>query len=270
MYQWLCATYDCDRLVFDDHGGFGCRHDALKYLVELAYKQSVEQGRLDHTPEKIAIYSGDRPHAQKLFPDHKHFSISDIKERAHMCFPCFNFGSWPEAGINDFDETVACIQNANLKSPVNDKTLWIGNLETHPNRHILWRISRDHQDLIECIPMKWTGYAKGTSYISLPEHTRWSSLIDVEGSGYSGRLKFLAHMARPLYVQDRPYWDWATAPLTPFHHYIPIKSNLGDLVDTILATKKEDTSSMVHRCNKFAIENITRAQAVAHAVNLAF
>ena len=39
--------------------------------------------------------------------------------------------------------------------------------------------------------------------MSLQEHGRWAYLIDMAGTGWSGRLKLLYHARRPILVQRR-------------------------------------------------------------------
>ena len=51
-------------------------------------------------------------------------------------------------------------------------------------------------------------------------------LLDIEGVGYSARLKFLLHMNRTLFIQEgRPFWTWAERGLIPWIHYIPVSRN---------------------------------------------
>ena len=66
---------------------------------------------------------------------------------------------------------------------------------------------------------------------SLPEQVRrWRALIDVEGAGYSGRLKLLLHSGRPVLIQDRPWHEWFWDELVPWENFIPVARDLSDLV----------------------------------------
>ena len=89
------------------------------------------------------------------------------------------------------------------------------------------------------VPMTWgqlseNGTKPATTYVSLPDHTRYQYLIDLNGGGYSGRLKFLVHTRRLLFVNDdRDTFDWVTSQLAAWVHYVPVKSDASDIVDKI-------------------------------------
>lgn len=59
----------------------------------------------------------------------------------------------------------------------------------------------------------------------------YSILIDIEGNGYSGRLKYLLWTLIPLLFVDRPYKEYFFEFLEEWKHYIPVKRDLSDLVE---------------------------------------
>ena len=62
-------------------------------------------------------------------------------------------------------------------------------------------------------------------YERMPFHnlSRWRILLDLPGGGWSGRLKYLPLLARPLIVVERPAWGWADGvALKPYTHYRPV------------------------------------------------
>jgi hypothetical protein len=267
MENWLQVHYDCDGIDFIDHGGWGERHECLQELCRLAHSQVKSD--LDLSQQKVAIYSADHQiHVRPFGTDYAYYSISDTLEKAHNCFPCFNFMSWRDAAIPDFTETIKEIHEKSQAPPKHDKLFWIGNMGTHTNRITFWKLARKHPDTIVCTTMRWLGDGKATSYVSLPDHTEYSQLIDIEGSGYSGRLKFLAHMGRTLLVQDRPLWDWAGSLLRPGEHFVPVNRQFKDLFDVLEDLKHEDPTDMIKRCSDFASAYITRERAVDHAAAL--
>jgi len=84
--------------------------------------------------------------------------------------------------------------------------------------------------------MSWyrSGQTKlnSTKYIYTPELVKkYSMLIDVEGCGYSGRVKHLLWSHRPLLLVDRPYKEYFFEHLKEWVHYIPVKRDLSDLVE---------------------------------------
>ena len=58
---------------------------------------------------------------------------------------------------------------------------------------------------------------------------KYAFLIDIEGIGYSGRLKFLLWSQRPVLLVERPYKEYFFKDLIAWTHYIPVKRNLSDL-----------------------------------------
>ena len=52
------------------------------------------------------------------------------------------------------------------------------------------------------------------------ELSKWSTLVDMPGHGFSGRLKYLLHACRPIIVFERLDWDAVTVNLEPGIHYL--------------------------------------------------
>jgi hypothetical protein len=71
-----------------------------------------------------------------------------------------------------------------------------------------------------------------TKYISFEDLVKtYSILIDIEGNGYSGRLKYLLWSHRPILLVDRPHKEYFFEFLEEWKHYIPVKRDLSDLVE---------------------------------------
>jgi len=149
---------------------------------------------------------------------------------------------------------------------------WIGSCHTNPVRWVLHRLAQEHPDLLDVHHVDWVQDAsqdrlqtsKG-NHLSLPEQVgRWNALLDVEGMGYSGRLKLLLHSGRPLLVQDRPWHEWYWERLVPMEHYIPVRSDLSDLVDSArwVQQNPQEAEQIGRAGQKLAQELLTRASAV--------
>jgi len=73
---------------------------------------------------------------------------------------------------------------------------------------------------------------RSTKYISLTDLIKtYSILIDIEGNGYSGRLKYLLWSHRPVIIVDRPHKEYFFEFLEEWKHYIPVKRDLSDLIE---------------------------------------
>ena len=49
---------------------------------------------------------------------------------------------------------------------------------------------------------------------------RWGLLLDVEGNGWSARLKVLLHSGRPVLVADRPWREFWFPEFVAWEHYV--------------------------------------------------
>lgn len=103
-------------------------------------------------------------------------------------------------------------------------------------RQQLLEIGNNNKDLFDIFDMKWIQSGKiflnSTKYISIPELVKkYSILIDIEGNGYSGRLKYLLWSHRPLLMVDRPHKEFFFEFLKEWEHYIPVKRDLSDLIE---------------------------------------
>jgi len=58
-------------------------------------------------------------------------------------------------------------------------------------------------------------------------------LIDIEGNGYSGRLKYLLWSHRPLLIVERNQHEYFFDYLEQWVHYIPVNNDLSDLITKI-------------------------------------
>ena len=60
---------------------------------------------------------------------------------------------------------------------------------------------------------------------------KYSAVIDIEGNGYSGRLKHLLWSHRPVLLIDRPHKEYFFKYLKEWIHYVPVKRDMSDLVE---------------------------------------
>ena len=58
---------------------------------------------------------------------------------------------------------------------------------------------------------------------------RWAAMVDVEGNGYSGRLKILLFSRRVVLLVQRPWSEFFQRHLQPWEHYVPVRRDLSDL-----------------------------------------
>jgi hypothetical protein len=249
-------------------GGQETRHDALVAVLD-------EVGRASALPPfgPLLIHTNDRPIATER-DGWRSYAFCTAPGHVDVPVPDFVFGGWPQVGIHDFDGTCRAMAAAGEQPAHRPVAGWIGNLRTHHVRTVLHRLGETHPDLLDVQQVEWTGVASdgvplGTSAdnaMSLPQQVeRWGALVDVEGVGYSGRLKLLLHAGRPVLVADRPWREWYWDGLTPMEHYVPVRRDLSDLVERAewVRTRPQEADRIGRAGQRFARRVLTRAGAVA-------
>jgi hypothetical protein len=220
----FCFSKKDGKLIFKDLGGYETRNPSTFWCIQKAdeiYKWN------DFT--EIKIHTGDVENNNNDYTYSKQNSYNKL-------VPDFNFHSWPQVGINDYEKFIKEIDNAGLNNFEINKVGWIGNINTNFRRKQLLEISNNNKKLFDIFDMNWVHSGNimlgSTKYISTPELVKkYSILIDIEGAGYSGRLKHLLWSHRPLLIVDRPHKEFFFEFLKEWKHYIPVKRDLSDLIE---------------------------------------
>jgi hypothetical protein len=212
------------------------------------------------------IINTDDMNIGNLYNNMKVFSYStDNNDYSHVC-PDFVMDAWPQVQIEDYQ-----LVNKNMSiigdTPSETNLLGWRGVMSHPNRYNLLKYTDRNMYDIEEINWDRTNPEKLTclNYVSLPESgKRWRYLIDVEGRGYSARVKLLLFSKRVLFLQERPHKEWFYESLIPWKHYVPIKRDLSDLEVNLKIiqtdTQLEDTIRM--NAYMFATNNLQRKHAI--------
>jgi hypothetical protein len=228
MYQHFTLSKENGELKIEDFGGYESRHSSTIWCIQEADKIYKWQDF-----NKIFIYTGDG-----CIDDCNLYSYSKINT-FNKLIPDFNFHAWPQVGIEDYNKLIQEIDNAGSQKFEINKVGWIGNQFTSRNRMIMIELGKLNPHLFDFFDMEWINQGKtelkGTRYISLPDLVKkYSILIDIEGTGYSGRLKFLLWSHRPVLLVDRPHTEYFFEHLKEWEHYIPVKQDLSDLGEKTL------------------------------------
>ena len=212
-------------LKFHDLGGFQTRNPSTIWCI-----QSADKIYNWKDFNEIKIHTEDSESSSDCYT----YSKCNNYQRL---VPDFNFHSWPQVGIDDYESFVKEIGDAGLTNFKINKVGWIGNSNTHRIRKMLLQIGNNHKQLFDFFDCgNWSNIngsirLKNNMYISTPDLVKnYSILIDIEGNGYSGRLKHLLWSHRPLLLVDRPHKEYFFRFLKEWEHYIPVKRDLSDLV----------------------------------------
>jgi hypothetical protein len=196
------------------------------------------------------------------------FANCSVDGHADVAAPDFIFEGWPEAKFKDFDAKAASLAAASASVPLHDRAFWTGRCE-NAVRGSLVAISARHPDKVEAVDAmasydRQTNLYRGAFKTMEEQVADYRYMIDVEGFGYSGRLKLLLHAARVVLIQDRLYRDYFFSELEPFRHFVPVARDLSDLVERIewLRTNPAREAEIVREAQHFARMKLTRRAAV--------
>jgi hypothetical protein len=167
------------------------------------------------------------------------FSYSTCSSKYSFTIPDFVFDHWKQTGLEDYETTRNWLKRHDIKSPETDLLGWRG-ADTNTSRSKL--VSLDDKINFDCEFIIWdrTNPNKLTAknFIGFQEQIeKWRFLIDMEGVGYSGRLKLLLSSPRVVFVQSRIHEEFFFPMLKPWVHYVPVKNDLSDLMDNLLKVK---------------------------------
>lgn len=148
----------------------------------------------------------------------------------HNLFPDFFYESWPEIKVDNYSLETQTMRSL-YEEAITDKVGWIGTLLCDKRQEVYNIYGRDNR--FEIIPITWVRQVDGTlitdKYMSYYEqYKRWKYLLDIEGGGWSARLKTLLTIPRVTFVIDREWKDWCWNFIKPWEHYIPVKRDLSD------------------------------------------
>lgn len=194
------------------------------------------------------------------------FCTSENITSFDLVFPDYIFWSWSEIGVKDYDETTALISKIGESPPATEMMGWRG-ANTHAIREKL--VQRDDSTRYDFKMVEWDRSNPDrfvcTNQVSLPDHAkRWRYLIDLEGYGYSGRLKMLMFSRRVVFIQDRTAKEWFFQYMKPWEHYVPVRRDLLDLDENLefLRSNPELERRIVENASAFAASYLTREAAL--------
>lgn len=149
-------------------------------------------------------------------------------------FPCPYGLRWPQVGIPDAEMLMEQLLG-DQSVYTDDRIFWIG-AQTHPSRLALQELALDMPTLFDVEIIRWVrgpgGKQQSTGrHVSLREHGHYKYLIDCPGNGYSARVKWLLAIGRPLFLVEREIVEPWHEDLEPWVHYVPVASDLSDLLD---------------------------------------
>lgn len=222
---------------------------------------------------KVVAWLGDNPPEWLFLERHLAYAKSS-EDHNTILIPDFVFWAWPEAGIVDYVQMAAQMIDASRCTHSKRGLFWIGGDHHHPTRKLLFDLAQ-HDRRIIAQSVEFIGNkadaprhllpTKNKNFVSLPSHCDYQYLIDLQGAGYSARLKLLLFSGRPLFIQQRRPHEYFFDRLEPFKHYIPVSEDLSDLSAMLdwADSHPTEAASIARTAQEFAKENLMREHAVA-------
>ena len=175
----------------------------------------------------------DDPWSEEMPDNYYGFCVYDNKyEKA---FPDYMYVGQPETGLDSYTRTITTYVDT---VPQFNKVGWVGSLSCgeKTNRPLFKRMAEqsEHLEFIDVTLNTWVedAHKLNTQFMSYQDQVdRWKYLIDLEGCGWSGRLKLLMASPRITFIADRPYSEWWFQHIEPWKHYVPVKRDLSDLIE---------------------------------------
>lgn len=198
------------RVLFDGGG----RQDRHELMIEL-FKRSFEDFPSPNTIRFWTFTGDNRPtsavNGQPLF------SISGPRFQSDYVIPDPYVLRWPQAGVGDFHAYCEKIRQTSQKKPIKLSAVWRGLTSQHAVRKFIVKNCEalgGMFDLKDTLPD-----TQRKDFVQMSDLPEWAVLVDMQGHGYSGRLKYLLHAYRPVIAFERLDWDAVTMCLEPGIHY---------------------------------------------------
>jgi hypothetical protein len=186
--------------------------------------------------------------------------------------PDFVFDSWPQTQLDDYD--IKCKQISEFGNHPSETDLlgWRGAV-TNANRSKLLSFTDNKSFDIQSVAWNRSNPDRLTSnnFVSFEDGVRkWRYLIDVEGRGWSARLKLYLFSKRVLFIQDRPFKEWFFPQLISYDHYVPVKRDLSDLEEKLdmIRSNPDLEAYIINSSYEFAKNNLTRKHAIDRMANV--
>ncbi|MEX0426799.1 glycosyl transferase family 90 [Nocardioides sp. DS6] len=266
LYEKIVLWNDGTGLSALDFQGFSNRHALLFQLL------SDVEPSANYLPPTL-FHTGDRPigHAGEVL------SFSERRGLADIGVPDFMFQQ-PLAPSVGWDELARDLAAAGSVPSETDLLGWMGNPARIPARYRLLTWGQKHAERAEfwatgAYYPRWSPRRRLSPVARRRAHQgmdilnqvrRFRYLIDVEGRGYSGRVKLLLHSGRPLFIAKRPWNEWWFTELEPFKEYIPVRRDLADLVEQLnwADSHPREALEIARRAQDFAQRILTRASVL--------
>jgi len=240
-------------LQFNNMGGYESRNPSTFWCIQQA---DMSYNWPDF--KQIKIDTGDVERGEDRYTYSK-------QNNDYRTIPDFTFHNWPQVGVTDYNEMIKELDTIGRTPFEVNKVGWIGSADL-PFRAKMVSIGNTRTDICDFIKMNWIRRANkieldSTQYLSMPQLVKkYSILIDIEGGGWSARLKWLFWSHRPVILIDRPHKEFYFKYLKEWEHYIPVKRDMSDLIEKVewCLQNYEQALRIAENAYEFSKQHLTR------------
>jgi len=170
-------------------------------------------------------------------------------------------------GENRYDEETKLVAKMGETPSTTNKIVWYGNIQTNPIRQLFYSIAEKYPDTFHVVNVDKivSDIWHNPKFLSVLEQVKMAKyLIDLPGNGWSGRTQTLMFSNRPLLIVKPYFVEHWFYELVPWKHYIPIKSDLSDLLIVVkwCFENEERANKIAANALYFAKNNLKREHEV--------
>lgn len=256
-----------NNITIQDYDGADSRNKStIKHLI-LALRE------IDKDIEQRVIYTDDVPIKNIL--GLKTYCYSTVDEDYSLTCPDFLFDCWREVNIDDYEAECNKINIIGKNSYLLNKIGWIGSITGNKRAQLFaydnFFLKRQQKEFLDIRQTVFNRDLKGIcscdNFMTLEQQIKqWKYLLDIEGNGWSARMKLLMWSGRPIFLVERPYKEFFFQYLEPWKHFIPVKNDFSDLENNynIIEKDYELYNYISKESLMFANKYLTRTYAIKY------
>lgn len=184
-----------------------------------------------------------------------------------IAFPCFAFDVWPEVHT-EYVEFYQQMMDLSTQpewqwSARNPKLFWAGSITNHPFRKTFYDAWSPNTDLFDLRKVTWNE-GVCSNFTALNEIVKFKRTLDIEGSGYSARLKYLFLSGSTVCYADRPYInEFYMGEFESGKDYITVPKSMTNVLNLFDADQEETMADI-------ARSGFEKATSVLHPQNILY
>ncbi|KAI1885473.1 hypothetical protein AGOR_G00220560 [Albula goreensis] len=245
LRQSLCHYTIKDNQVYikthGEHVGFRIFMDA--FLLSLTRKVKVPD-------VEFFVNLGDWPLEKRKPPEKLHpiFSWCGSNDTRDIVMPTYDLTESVLETMGRVSLDMMSVQ-ANTGPPweqKNETAFWRGR-DSRKERLELVKLSRAQPHLLDAAFTNFfffkhdeALYGPLVKHVSFFDFFKFKYQVNVDGTVAAYRLPYLLAADSVVLKQDSPYYEHFYSNLQPWHHYIPFRSDLSDLLDKIRWAREHD------------------------------